>query len=206
MAGAAVEEAAGVRKVGCAARSGKGAGAGPDRNRPVASGVQQVPPTDDGPMHRAFTAGTSGSRRSFLAALASAAFLPLARPAPLEARHLSAWCGPARRLPPGPHPEPRPGITGARVLTAEQLATTPDLVPLFDKVRELPQIMDGIRCHCQCTDPPTFYSLLSCYEGEGMSRFCDICQGQASLAHRLHHAGESLDSIRAAIDARYGTS
>ena len=144
-------------------------------------------------------------RRAFVAALAGVARVPFLRPAPQRAAALDAWCGAPRRLP-GPHPVPRAGITAARVWTADQLATTPDLIPLFDKVREIPGIMDGIRCHCACTDPPTFYSLLSCYEGEAMSRFCDICQGQASLAHRLHRAGESLDAIRAAIDARYGDS
>ncbi len=148
-----------------------------------------------GPLHR----------RTFVTTLAGVALLPLFRPAPRHTAALNAWCGAPRRVR-GPHPVPRAGITSARVWTADQLATTPDLIPLFDKVREIPEIVDGIRCHCQCTDPPTFYSLLSCYEGEAMSRFCDICQGQAHLAHRLHRAGESLDAIRAAIDARYGDS
>jgi hypothetical protein len=104
----------------------------------------------------------------------------------------------------GPHPTPRPGITAVRVLTAAQLATTPDLVPLFDMVREIPEIVDGIRCQCGCSDPPDYYSLLSCYEGDGMARHCEICQGQARLAHRLHRAGNTLDEIRDAIDARFG--
>ena len=157
-------------------------------------------------MQDSSTPSRSGTRRSFLAALASVAFLPLGH-APEPVRLLAGgWCGGGRPKVTGPHPTPRPGITGASVLSAEQLATTPDLIPLFDKVREIPEIVDGIRCHCGCTDPPSYYSLLSCYEGEGMSRFCDICQGQASLAHRLHRAGESLDAIRNAIDLRYGSS
>jgi hypothetical protein len=90
------------------------------------------------------------------------------------------------------------------VLTAAQLATMPDLIPLFDMVREIPEIVDGIRCQCGCSDPPDFYSLLSCYEGEGMARHCDVCQGQARLAYRLHRAGNTLDEIREAIDARFG--
>ena len=48
-------------------------------------------------------------------------------------------------------------------------------------------------------------SLLSCYEGEeAMALECEICEGQARLAYRLHRKGRSLDQIRAAIDARYG--
>lgn len=104
----------------------------------------------------------------------------------------------------GPHPTPRPGITAARVLTREQLADAPHAIEIFDQVREIPGIVDGIRCQCGCADKDGFYSLLSCYEAEGMARYCDICQGEARIAYRLHRAGESLDDIRAAIDARYG--
>lgn len=75
---------------------------------------------------------------------------------------------------------------------------------VFDLVREIPQIVDGIRCQCGCANLPGFYSLLSCYESEGMARWCDICQGEGRLASRLHKAGKTLDEIRAAIDARFG--
>lgn len=43
----------------------------------------------------------------------------------------------------GPTPTPRPKITGAKVLTAEQLKDTPHLIPLFDSVRERPEIVDA---------------------------------------------------------------
>ena len=102
------------------------------------------------------------------------------------------------------HPAPRPGITGAKVATKEQLADAPALIPLFDSVRAMPEIVDGIRCHCGCADSPGFRSLLSCYEGDAMARDCRICQGQARLAARLHQSGKSLDEIRAAIDAKFG--
>lgn len=104
---------------------------------------------------------------------------------------------------PAPHPRPRPGVTGAKVLTREQLAATPALIPLFDAIREIPQVIDGIHCNCGCTNPPEFYSLLSCYESKGMARDCAICQGQGRLAVRLHKEGKTLDEIRAAIDARF---
>jgi hypothetical protein len=104
----------------------------------------------------------------------------------------------------GPHPTPRPGITGEKVLTKAQLEGKPKLIPLFDSVREIPEIIDGIRCNCGCTNPPEFYSLLSCYEGKGMARECGICQGQGRLAVRLHKEGKTLDEIRAAIDAKFG--
>jgi len=49
-----------------------------------------------------------------------------------------------------------------------------------------------------------FYSLLSCFEKDGMAQHCEVCQAHAVLAHRLHKAGKSLDQIRAAIDAEFG--
>jgi len=101
------------------------------------------------------------------------------------------------------HPAPRPGITGKNVLTKEQLTKTPAIIPLFDGIREIPEIADGIRCNCGCTDPPELRSLLSCFEGRGMARDCAICQGQARLAIRLHKEGKTLDQIRAAIDAKF---
>src|SRR5262245_7408907 len=100
-----------------------------------------------------------------------------------------------RLSPQGPHPTPRPGITAGKVLTAEQLSETPTLVPLFDQIREIPGIVDGIRCQCGCADLEGYYSLLSCYEGTAMARHCQICQGQARLAHRLHKDGKTLDQI-----------
>jgi hypothetical protein len=104
----------------------------------------------------------------------------------------------------GPHPTPRPGITGEKVLTKAQLEGKPKLIPLFDSIREIPEIIDGIRCNCGCTNPPEFYSLLSCYEGKGMARECGVCQGQGRLAVRLHKEGKTLDEIRAGIDAKFG--
>ncbi len=135
---------------------------------------------------------TSLTRRRFLGACSATGALLL-----VPYRNASARFVPS-------HPVPRPGITGAKVLTDQQLANSPKLIPLFDSIREIPQVVDGIRCNCGCTNPPEFYSLLSCYEGNGMARDCMVCQGQGRLAVRLHKEGKSLDQIRAAIDAKFG--
>lgn len=103
-----------------------------------------------------------------------------------------------------PHPTPRPGITAARVLTAEQLSGTPQAIEYFDMVRQIPEVVDGIRCQCGCAELEGFYSLLSCYEDGGMASYCEICEGEGRMAFRLHREGKSLDKIRASIDARYG--
>ena len=131
------------------------------------------------------------SRRSFVATL-SASIAAALIPGSVASAHLP------------PHPVPRRGITGAKVLSSTKLAESPKLIPLFDSVREIPEIVDGIRCNCGCPDPPEYYSLLSCYEGDGMARNCVVCQSQARLVVRLNKEGKSLDQIRAAVDAKFG--
>ena len=134
------------------------------------------------------------SRRQVLAAL----MVILADP-----RRLVAACS-GHRAPAGPHPTPRKGIDASRVLAGERLKHFPQARSAFNEVRQIPAIIDGIRCHCGCANLGGFYSLLSCFEGEGMAMHCDICRGQGRLAFRLHRAGKSLTEIRAAIDDRYG--
>ncbi len=103
------------------------------------------------------------------------------------------------------HPTPRPGITGGKVATAEMLDGDKGLTELFDKVRNIPQVVDGIRCHCGCADLHGHYSLLTCYEGaNAMARICPICQGEGRVAVRMARSGKSLADIRIAIDAQYG--
>ena len=84
------------------------------------------------------------------------------------------------------------------------LQDRPDLVPLFDAIRGMPAIADGIRCNCGCAGMPGYYSLLSCYEGDGMAQACPICEGEGRLVTRLGRAGKSLAKIRAAVDAQFG--
>ena len=130
------------------------------------------------------------SRRQFVASAAALLLLPRGARAMRSA---------------GPHPTPRPGITAAKVLTSDKLDGKADLIAVFDGVREIPQVIDGIRCQCGCATSDGFYSLLSCYEGDNaMAKICHICQGEGKLAIRLHREGKSLDAIRIAIDAKFG--
>ena len=101
------------------------------------------------------------------------------------------------------HPTPRPGITAAKVLPDAKVHDK-SVVAVFAMVRQIPQVVDGIRCNCGCADLDGFYSLLSCYEQDGMAQHCVICQGQARTAFKLHKEGWSLDGIRKAIDAEFG--
>lgn len=108
---------------------------------------------------------------------------------------------------PGPHPEPRKDYKPDKVLTADDLDGDEELTALFDGVRQLSTVVDGIRCHCGCAEMEGIYSLLSCYEGDnklkGMATWCPICQGQGRLTLRLARAGKSLEDIRKAVDVRY---
>ena len=103
------------------------------------------------------------------------------------------------------HPEPRPDIDGSDVLSHEELAAFgEDVREIYDMVREIPHVADGIGCACGCAALPGYRSLLTCYHEGGMAFGCVICQGEARLAYRRHQEGQSLERIRAAIDARYG--
>lgn len=102
------------------------------------------------------------------------------------------------------HPEPRAGIDGSHVLRRAQLGAHAAAIPVFDMVRRMPAIADGIGCQCGCAEDPAYRSLLTCYEGEGMAKRCAVCQAQARLAWRLHREGRTLDEIRAAIDEEFG--
>ena len=139
----------------------------------------------------------TASRRSFFGLLAGTAVAVAAGAKP-------AWAklrGATRRV---EHPEPRPGIDASGVLTPDQLAEVPHVVPIYDKVRQIPEIVDGIYCHCGCAELTGYRSLLICYEEKGMAKYCVICQGEGNLVYRLNESGKSLDQIRAAIDARFG--
>lgn len=135
------------------------------------------------------------ARRTMLQA-AFAAFMPFGSRRP-----------PGNRAdtPPGGHPVPRPGVTAAKILPARELEAGPETAAIFDQIREIPAVADGIRCQCSCADLPEYYSLLTCFEGpDAMARHCEMCQAEGRLVSRLHRSGRTLDQIRKAIDARFG--
>jgi len=106
----------------------------------------------------------------------------------------------------GPHPTPRPGIDASRVLAPDDLAGFPRALEPFDHVRQIPEIVDGIRCQCGCAEMKDHYSLLSCYEGkDAMAKWCPVCQSEGQVVFRLHKERKSLDEIRAAIDKEFGS-
>lgn len=136
------------------------------------------------------------SRRQALFRLAAGAagLAGLALATPRELRAL-AWRARAK------HPEPRPGITADAVLPDE--AVPKRSKEAYRVAREIPGVLDGLYCHCDCAERDGLRSLLGCFEGK-MATTCGICRGEAVLAGKLHAQGKTLDEIRAAIDEEYG--
>ncbi len=103
------------------------------------------------------------------------------------------------------HPDPRPDIDASLVMQGKELAVWPAHIrKIYEKIREIPDIADGIGCACWCKTLPTYRSLLTCYYPKAMAMGCDICQNEATLVYRRHKEGQSLEQIRRAIDARFG--
>jgi hypothetical protein len=102
------------------------------------------------------------------------------------------------------HPDPRPGITGANVLPAASVRGAPGAGEAYEAARNAAHVLDGIYCHCDCSKHSGHRSLLTCFESEHGS-YCDVCMGEAMLASQLAASGSSLDAIRKAIDARFGS-
>lgn len=149
------------------------------------------------------------TRRDFLAVAPVALAAPLLDrvrsrlpAAPSAARRGGLVTDPSHR---GEHPEPRPGIDASQVIPSEELEPYGERVrEVYDMVREMPHVADGIGCFCGCATRPGYRSLLTCYYADGMAMGCQICQGEARLVHRRWKEGQALDQIRRAIDARYG--
>lgn len=99
------------------------------------------------------------------------------------------------------HPTPREGITAEKVLPDEELPERAKAA--YGAAREIPQVLDGLYCHCECGERDKLRSLLSCFETR-MPTSCGICREEALMALRLHREGKTLDEIRAAVDRRYG--
>jgi len=102
------------------------------------------------------------------------------------------------------HPEPRPGITAAKILPDAAIPRTPGALEAYIAARRAPATLDGVYCHCDCSKHAGHRSLLTCFESEHAA-YCDICMGDATLASQLAGRGESLQEIRAAIDRQFGS-
>jgi hypothetical protein len=102
------------------------------------------------------------------------------------------------------HPEPRAGITGADVLTGDEIPRIPGAVEAYAAARSSAATLDGLYCHCDCSKHAGHRSLLTCFQSDH-GAYCDICMGEAMLANQLAGRGTSLRDIRTAIDRQFGS-
>lgn len=103
------------------------------------------------------------------------------------------------------HPRVRPTATAGRVLAADRVAALGDaeVARIYSLAREVPQVLDGLYCYCNCDRHAGHHSLLSCFESDHGSH-CGVCLREAEMAHKLHQEGKSLQEIRAEIDRAFG--
>lgn len=102
------------------------------------------------------------------------------------------------------HPDPRPGITAAKILPDFAIPKNPGALEAYAAARRAAATLDGVYCHCDCSKHAGHRSLLSCFESEHGAN-CDICMGEAMMASELAARGTSLTEIRAAIDRQFGS-
>jgi len=100
------------------------------------------------------------------------------------------------------HPDPRPGVTSAGMLSGSSFAGYPAVERIYDEARQIPQVLDGLYCHCGCKEHEGHRSLLSCFQtahGAG----CEVCLQEAEMAFRMHGSGAGLAEIRDAVDQAF---
>ena len=101
------------------------------------------------------------------------------------------------------HPPPRPGVTGQEVVDHSQFHGHPRIESVYRQAREIPHVLDGLHCYCECASHSGHYSLLDCFKSDHGAG-CDVCMTSTAIAHQLAEEGKLLDEIREAIDDYFG--
>jgi hypothetical protein len=100
------------------------------------------------------------------------------------------------------HPPPRDGITAAQVVPAQRYSSDPRIARVYAMAARIPNVLDGLYCHCECSKHAGHRSLLTCFESDH-GAMCDVCLGEAEIAFRMSQDGKSLEEIRSAVDGRF---
>ncbi|HBG45602.1 MAG TPA: hypothetical protein DDW94_01270 [Deltaproteobacteria bacterium] len=79
---------------------------------------------------------------------------------------------------------------------------TGETAAAYQAAAEVPEVLDGLYCYCDCEKNFGHKSLLSCFVDEHGAN-CDICIYEAIMAHDLHKKGVDMNGIKKAIDERF---
>lgn len=100
----------------------------------------------------------------------------------------------------GQHPAPRANASAEMVASPARYSKYPRIADTYRKAREIPEILDGLYCHCDCARHAGHRSLLECFAGDHAAG-CDVCLSEAETAYLLNWRGRPLDAIRTQLDA-----
>jgi len=103
------------------------------------------------------------------------------------------------------HPEPRTGLTAQHVAAHERYADDPRIAEVYEMAAQIPEVLDGLYCHCDCSRHSGHRSLLTCFQDDHGAA-CDVCLTEAALAWRMTRDGSALSEIRRQVDAMYRRS
>jgi hypothetical protein len=109
----------------------------------------------------------------------------------------------ARRANASVHPAPRAHAMEMMTKNPDDFVD-PENKEVYKLAAEIKSTLDGLFCYCYCKGGG-HYSLLDCFKDDHGAG-CDVCKGEARLAYEMTKQGASLEQIRAAIDAQYGTT
>lgn len=101
------------------------------------------------------------------------------------------------------HPDPRDSVTAADVQASSRYAAYPQIAAVYEQAAAIPEVLDGLYCHCDCSRHSGHRSLLTCFHDDHGAG-CDVCLGEAALAYSMSREGKSLREIRRAVDDLYG--
>lgn len=100
------------------------------------------------------------------------------------------------------HPDPRADVSVLTVESASRYASYPRIAEVYEMAAAIPQVLDGLYCHCDCSKHSGHRSLLTCFQDDHGAA-CDVCLTEAALAFNMTSEGRSLKEIRRAVDDLY---
>lgn len=72
----------------------------------------------------------------------------------------------------------------------------------YASAKACPEVIDQLFCYCGCDLSEGHHTLLDCFTSEH-GAYCDDCQEETILAHKLHKDGVSMKEIQEAIDKKF---